>query len=114
MLLTSYTSPVEKTLFVLWQREQDYQLACQEDADAEHLFKMKQAKEFLKAEGGVEVRKAIALIACEMEHDNHLHQKAILAFTKEKLKDAQQALTARQSLLAAAVKSDTGYAQTGT
>lgn len=106
----SHQSNLEKALSELADRENSYENAVQDAAQKEHIFKMKQAKEFLQADGNVDTRKAAALVACDKEYFAHLTAEAIRDFTKEKLRDCQAALSARQSLLTASVKSDFGYA----
>lgn len=100
---------LETALHQLYDRETAYQTACEEEAEAEHAYKMKQAREFLDADGPVDVRKATALVACNGLYLDYLKKAAVKDFTKEKLRDSQQALSARQSLLTASVKSDFGY-----
>lgn len=102
---------IERSLADIWTREQEFGDAGQGDAEAEHAFKIKNAKEFLAADGSVEARKATALLACEKEHLDYLKKKAIKEFTREKLRDAQDALSARQSLLSYEAK--TNFAYTG-
>jgi hypothetical protein len=105
-----YSSRLEQSLTELYDRETAYQKACTDEAEAEHAYKMKNASEFLGAEGSVEARKATALVACDKLYLDYLRKAAVRDFTKEKLRDSQQALSARQSLLTASVKSELGYA----
>jgi|GEM_PF-4981277 len=105
----SETSSLEQSLKELYNRETEYQTACNSDADAEHAFKMKQARQYLAGEGSIDARKAQALIDCDKEYIAHLRAKAVRDFTKEKLRDSQAALSARQSLLTASSRSDQGY-----
>lgn len=106
----AYGSRLEQSLTELYSRESEYGSALQDDAEAEHAYKMKQAREYLAAEGTEKARAATALIACETLHLDYLKKAAVKDFLKEKLRDSQQALSARQSLLTASVKSDLGYA----
>lgn len=106
----AHGSQLEKSLTELYGRETEYGTALQDDAEAEHAYKMKQAREYLAADGTEKARTATALIACELLHLDYLKKAAVKDFTKEKLRDSQQALSARQSLLTASVKSDLGYA----
>ena len=100
---------VEQSLSEIWMRESEFGTAAIEDAEAEHAFKIKHAKEFLKADGSVEARKAMALVECDTQHLDYLKKKAIKEFTREKLRDAQDALSARQSLLSYEAKTNFGY-----
>ncbi len=104
-----YSSRLEASLTELYAREQDYQTACEDSAQAEHRYKLKQAREYLSAEGTEKARTATALVACDEEYLDYLQKDAVRDFTKLKLQDSQQALSARQSLLTASVKSDLGY-----
>lgn len=106
----AYASRLQDSLQELYSRENEYGTALQQDAEAEHAYKMKQAREYLAAEGTEKARTATALIACETLHLDYLKKAAVKDFTKEKLRDSQQALSARQSLLTSSVKSDLGYA----
>lgn len=101
---------VEQSLSMIFAREEDLRKALLDEAEAKHLYEVKQAKEILKAEGTEKVKVATALIACEDEYLDYLRKKAVATFTREAIQDAQQALSARQTLLTASVKSDFGYA----
>lgn len=109
----SETTQVENSISEIYDREKAYETACVDEAEAEHTFKMKQAREFLDAEGSVEARKATALVACDTLYLDYLKKSAVRDFTKEKLRDSQQVLSARQSILSANVKSNNAYSQTG-
>jgi peptide methionine sulfoxide reductase MsrA len=99
---------VEKAIKAVHEREGDYQTALEQEADAEHEFKVQNAKAFLKASGGADLRKMEALVETEELHKDYLKKQAIAAFTKEKLKDAQAALSARQSLLSYEARTNFG------
>jgi len=105
----SNQSHLEKALGELAQRETEYENAVKDAAEKEHIFKMKQAKEFLQADGSMEIRKNEALKACDREYYAYLQSVAVRDFTKEKLRDCQAALSARQSLLSAEIKTNFGY-----
>lgn len=100
---------VEKVIGELAHREMSYITACTDVADAEHAYKMKLAREFVQAEGSVDLRKNLALIKCEEVYKEFLTATAVKDYTKEKLKDAQSVMSARQSLLTASVKGDWNY-----
>lgn len=106
----SETHQLEQSLTEIYNREKEYEEACIADAEAEHIYKVKNATKFLEGEGTVDARKAQALVDCAKEHKAYLMANAVRDFTKEKLRDSQQALSARQSLLTASVRSDLGYA----
>lgn len=76
-----------------------FKTALEEDAQAEHLAKVEKAKAFLKAEGTEKARDAQSVVDSDKYLLDHLKKKAIKEFTREALRDAQDALSARQSLL---------------
>jgi len=100
---------IESALRAVDERESEFGVALQNDAEAKHRYEMKQAQEFLDAEGTVDARKAIALKNCDVEYLDYLKKKAVKEFTREKLKDAQDALSARQSLLKYEAQTNFGY-----
>jgi hypothetical protein len=104
---------IEAGISTLWDREKAFEDALQAHADAEHLFKVRNAEEFLKADGSVEARKAQALVNCKELHKDYLKKEAIATFTKEKLRDAQGALSARQSLLSYEARTNFGMTGAG-
>lgn len=99
---------VEESLSEIWQRERDFETAIQEAAESEHQYKIAHARAYLSATGTVDERKAQALIECENLHKDYLKNEAIATFVKEKLRDSQQALSARQSLLSFEAKTNFG------
>ncbi len=105
----SDSNNVESSISELYNRETEYQSACENDATAEHTFKMKQAERYLANEGSIEARKAQALLDCKDEYLNHLKAKAVKDFTQVKMKDSLQALSARQSILTASTRGDQSY-----
>jgi len=109
MIVTA--NQLEQSLTELYSREQEYGKALDDDADAEHAYKMKYSQEFLSSDGSnADKCKADAIVKSADELKRHLKAKAIKDFTYEKLRDSQSAMSARQSLLTASVKSDLSYA----
>mgnify|MGYP003655705094 CR=1 FL=1 len=104
-----HASNLETTLTELYKREQAYGKALNEDVIAEHAYKMKKAEMFLLSEGTEKVKEAESVAQSKTEYLTHLTARAAKMFAKEKLADAQKALSARQSLLAADGQSDKGY-----
>lgn len=109
--MNSTKEHLEACLDAIWSREKDFETACTELADAEHAFKIEEAKKFLSGEGSVDARKAQALVASEHLHGDYLKKKAVKEFSREKLRDAQDALSARQSLLSYEAKTNFGHTQ---
>lgn len=105
---------LEKALLEMFRRESAFEDACMDLASAEHIFKMKQAKQIKLATGTVDEKKATALIECEVEHSAYKIAEAVKEALKEKLRDAQAAVSARQSILSAEAKGNFGYAVSGT
>lgn len=105
---------LEGAIVTVFEREQAYEEAVTNAAIAEHDYKLKHAEEYLKADGTVDERKAKALKASANLHKNYLTTDAIRTFTREKLKDAQDVLSARQSLLSYEARTNFGYANNAT
>lgn len=101
---------VQDTLTEMYQRENDFRETCLAEADTEHAYKVAKAKAYLTAEGTEKAREAQSVVNTETLYGEYLQAKARKEFTKEKVKDVQSALTARQSLLSASVKADSIYA----
>lgn len=108
------TLDVEKALKELALRETDLKLALEAVGDAEHAYKLKKAQIFLSSEGTEKARDAESVVGSEALFLDYLKKKAAAEFTKEKLRDVQQALSARQSLLKFVEGSDTLHSQLGT
>jgi len=101
---------VQDTLTEMYQRENDFRDTCLAEADTEHAYKIAKAKAYLTAEGTEKAREAQSVVDTDVLLNEYLQAKARKEFTKEKIKDVQNALTARQSLLSASVKADSIYA----
>lgn len=90
---------VEKAIRAVHDREEAYGEALDESATAEHAFKVAKADAFLKADGTEKAREAKSIIETERLFLDHLKKNAVKTFCSVKLQDAQDALSARQSLL---------------
>jgi hypothetical protein len=102
---------LEKALNELASREKDLEQVLTRDAEAEHEYKVQYAKAFLKAEGTVDERKSRAAVETEKFLKDHLTRQAQLVFVKTKIKDAQDAVSARQSLLSAALRTNSTFSR---
>lgn len=100
---------VEDAIITIQQIEGEFKLALEQDAEAEHLFKVEKAKAFLAAEGTEKARESQAIVATDKYLLDNLKKKAVKEFLREKLKDAQDALSARQSLLKYEAQTNFGY-----
>lgn len=105
---------IQKSLSEIWKREQAYVKACEDDAVDEHAYKIAKATAFLASEGTEKAREAESVVATNEAYLKHLKSKAKVMYMKEKLKDAQQALIARQSILSFETKTNDAYRRTGT
>jgi hypothetical protein len=103
------TDQLEQSITELYTRETEYGQAGQDAAEAEHNYKIRHAKKYLEAEGSIEARKATAILECAKEHLEYLRTEAVRDFCREKLRDSQQCLSARQSLLSFSARSDQSY-----
>lgn len=108
--MSAESNNVETVIGELYSRESAYKEACEKLADAEHAYKVALAEKFGENEGSVDVRKNLALIACKEKYKAYLGAEAVKDYTKAYLTDAQQVLSARQSLLSASIKGDFAYA----
>lgn len=97
---------LEQALSLLADREDAYETACKEFASAESEYRIELSKAFLKAQGSVEARKAQSIIDVQVQLRERDRTEAVKEFTKEKLKDCQTAVFARQSLLNADVRTN--------
>lgn len=100
---------LEKALTLLADREDAFETACLVAADTETEYRIRFAVEFRKASGGAELRKQEAFVAVEKELDARNKAEAIKEFTKEKLRDCQSAVSARQSLLNANLRTSKAF-----
>ena len=90
---------VERAIRAVHEREEAFGEALDADADAEHTYKVARAKAFLTAQGTEKAREAQSVIDTDNLLKDHLNKKAVKTFCAVKLNDAQDALSARQSLL---------------
>ena len=94
------TANLERAISAVYEREQAFGEALQADADAEYEYEIAYATALLSADGAnADTRKAQAVLASQDAFKKHLHAKATKKFCDVKLTDAQNAQTARQSLL---------------
>lgn len=104
---------VEYAITEIQSRETVFKTALESDAEAEHRFKIGKAKAYLNAEGTEKAREATAILETSDLYLDHLKKKAVKEFTKESLRDAQDALTARQSILKYERETDFGASRAG-
>lgn len=92
---------LEKALALMADREAAFEEAIKEYFDAESDYRVQKARAYLEADGSIQAREAQAIIAAEKYLRERNRMEAVKEFTKEKLKDVQAAVSARQSLLTA-------------
>lgn len=85
----------------MFAREETLKEALFAEADAEHTYKVEFAKRFLAGEGTIDAKKHQATLDTETFMLNRLKATAKREFAAEALRDARQALSARQSILKA-------------
>lgn len=100
---------LEKALNAVADREEAYQDACVKHAEAESEYRIQKSKEYLAAEGTEKAREATAIVKVERYLRERDRTEAIRDFTREKLRDAQSAVSARQSLLSAALRTNNAF-----
>jgi hypothetical protein len=101
---------LEQALDTVADREIAFESACVEFAEAESTYRIRFAKEFLNAEGTEKARHSTAIVAVEKQLRERDRTEAIKEFTFQKLKDAQMAVSARQSLLNADIRTNKAFA----
>ena len=100
---------LEKALTDVEAIEPDFEKALLDYADAESLYRVRKSEEYLKAEGTEKAREAQAIIAVAKLLETRNRAEAVRDFLKAKLKDRQDAVSARQSLLSAEVKTNRAF-----
>lgn len=100
---------LEQALGAVEQMEPDYEKALLDYADAETNYRVRKAEEYLKAEGSIQAREATAIIAVKQLLETRNRAEAVKDFLKAKMKDRQDAVSARQSLLSAEVKTNRAF-----
>lgn len=100
---------LEKALDAVADIEPDFESALLTAADADSEYEVAYAKAFLAADGTIDARKHTATIAVEKYLRELNTAKAVKEFIRAKLKDRQDAVSARQSLLSAEVKTNRAF-----
>ena len=89
--------------------EPDFESALLTAAEAETDYAVAYSKAYLAADGSIQAREAAATIATERYLRAMNDAKAVKKFLEVKLKDRQDAVSARQSLLSAEVKTNRAF-----
>lgn len=108
--LTDKEQNLENCLDAVADRESAYQEACEKYADAESEYRIEYSRAFLAADGTEKARQASAVLKVEKYLRERNRAEAVRDFTFQKLRDAQSATSARQSLLNADVRTNKAFA----
>jgi hypothetical protein len=100
---------LEATLNALDGLEEAYQEALTKYFDAEAEYRIAKADAFLKSEGTEKARDAQAIKETQKLLRERNKAEAVKEFMKAKIKDAQDAVSARQSLLNSSLKTSTAF-----
>jgi hypothetical protein len=95
---------LEKALTDVEAVEPDFEKALIDYAEAESNYRITKSEKYLAAEGTEKAREAQAILAVAKLLRERNRAEAVKDFLKMKLKDRQDAVSARQSLLSAEVK----------
>jgi hypothetical protein len=90
---------LEAALAIVESLEPEYEKALLAKFDAESDYKTFKAKAFLEADGTEKKREAESIVKTEKYLRERNRTEAVYLFLKEKLADAQNTVSARQSLL---------------
>ncbi len=101
---------LEAALDAVAVREQAFEEACIAFADAESAYRIRKSKAYLEAEGTEKAREATAIVKVERFLEARNSTQAVKEFTLQKLRDAQAVVSARQSLLAADIRTNKAFA----
>lgn len=93
---------LEKSIEAMEVMEDSFEEALLAYADAESVYRVRKSEEYLKAEGTEKAREAQAVIAVAKLLQERNRAEAVRDFVKAKMKDRQEAVSARQSLLSSA------------
>lgn len=93
---------LEKSIEAMEVMEDAFEEALLAYADAESAYRIRRSDEYLKAEGTEKAREAQAILAVAKLLQERNRAEAVKDFVKAKMKDRQEAVSARQSLLSSA------------
>lgn len=98
---TTRDDDLEAALETVSSLEEDFEKACVGYAESESEYRVQFAKAYLAAEGTEKARNSEAIIKVERFLRERDRTEAVKEFTREKLRDSQAAVSARQTLLKA-------------
>ena len=98
---------LEESLKAVGNVEGEFETALNDSADKEYNYEIAFANAVLSSTGtNAETRKADAILKCQKELKEHLKADARKTFMKTKMIDAQNAVSARQSILTNSTKTN--------
>lgn len=108
-MLLDKDQQLEGALKAVEDIEPDFENACNDYFKAKAEAKIAEKEAYLKAEGTIQAREATAITQTAVQIRDLAGKQAVYEFVKEKLKDRQDAVSARQSLLAANVRTNKAF-----
>lgn len=100
---------LEQALDAVVDIEPDFQNALLTAADADTDYEIAFAKAYLAAEGSIQARESAATVATQNYLKARNDAKAVKEFLRAKLKDRQDAVSARQTLLNADLRTNKAF-----
>lgn len=97
---------LQKALDHLAMVESGYETVLTDAAEADTVYETERAKAYLAAEGTEKAREAQAKVDTEKYLRKRNNTGAVKEFTRTKIKDAQDAVSAYQSLLSAQLRTN--------
>lgn len=98
---------IEQAIIHLHERGKNYRQALMELATAEYNYKTAKSEAYLKADGTIKDKEAIAEQQVKDLYLTYLTAEAEATFTKASLDDCRTVISARQSILSAESKANT-------
>lgn len=100
---------LENALTAVEEIEPDFEAACRNYFTAKAEAKIAEKQEYLNAAGTIQAREATAITKTAAQIRDLAQKQAVYEFLKEKLADRQAAVSARQSLLVASVRTNKAF-----
>lgn len=110
-MLLDKDQDLENALKAVEDIEPDFENACKEYFAAKAEAKIAEKDAYLNAEGTIQAREATAVTKTAEKIRDLAKKEAVYVFLKEKLADRQEAVSARQSLLSASLKTNGAFAR---
>jgi hypothetical protein len=108
-MLLDKDQELEAALKAVSEIEPDFEKACKEYFAAKAEAKIAEKEAYLTAEGTIQAREATAIKNTADKIRDLAKKEAVYVFLKEKLADRQDAVSARQSLLSANVRTNKAF-----